>query len=330
MKARECVKRTLEFDSPERIPHQVWMLPWANDHYPEVVKRIQTDFPDDIVSSPAFCRTPPPGEGDRYAIGKSVDDWGCTFENIQKGAIGEVKEPQLTSWDNVDDVRVPVERLSIDPQRINAFCKETDRFVLPCSFPRPFEQLQFIRGTVNLYLDLMDRPEGLDVLLARMHDFYLKELEVWAMTDVDGLFIMDDWGSQNALLISPDLWRELFKPLYKDYAELAKRHGKYVFMHSDGCITDIMEDLIEIGVQAVNSQVFCMGIDELSERFAGRITFWGELDRQQLLPAGTEQEVIDAVQAMKDKLYRNGGLIHQFEFGLGARPENVIAACKAW
>ncbi|MFH2000048.1 MAG: uroporphyrinogen decarboxylase family protein [Planctomycetota bacterium] len=330
MDSRECVERTLEFDGPCRIPHQVWVLPWARDHYPEVVKRIQDEFPDDIITSPGFCRTPPPGQGDRYAPGRSVDDWGCTFENIQKGAIGEVKNPQLATWDQVDEVRIPVERLSVDKAQVDAFCNKTDRFVLGAGFPRPFEQLQFIRGTVNLYLDLMDQPEGLKILMKRMHDFYMKEFELWAETAVDGLFIMDDWGSQNALLISPKLWRQVFKPLYRDYTEIARAHGKYVFMHSDGYIVDIMEDLVEIGIHAINSQVFCMGIDKLSERFSGRITFWGELDRQQLLPAGTRQEVLDAMQAMRNGLYRKGGLIHQFEFGLGANPDNVLAACQAW
>ncbi|MHC4944897.1 MAG: uroporphyrinogen decarboxylase family protein [Planctomycetota bacterium] len=330
MNPRDIVKQTLEFQSPGRIPRQIWLLPWAADHYPEVVKKLQTVYPDDIIGSPGFCEKPLPGEGDRYALGTSVDDWGCTFVNIQKGAIGEVKDPLLKDWADVDKVRVPIERLTVNKDEVNAFCRRTDRFVQGGTCPRPFEQLQFIRGTENLLLDLMDEPEELFVLMKRMHDLYVKELELWAETEVDALFFMDDWGSQNALLVPPRVWRKLFKPLYKDYVEIAHSNGKYIFMHSDGYITEIMDDLVEIGIDALNSQVFCMGVKELGDRYRGKITFWGELDRQQLLRAGSKQDVIEAVNAMKDHLYDKGGLIGQYEFGLGANPENILAAAEAW
>ena len=139
---------------------------------------------------------------------------------------------------------------------------------------------------------------------------------------MDGLGFMDDWGSQRTLLISPDLWRTRFKPLYREYAEVARASGKYLFMHSDGWIADIIPDLIEIGVNALNSQVFCMTPERLAP-FAGRITFWGELDRQHLLPRGTTEEIREAARTLRKHLYRDGGLVAQCEFGLGARPENV-------
>ena len=78
---------------------------------------------------------------------------------------------------------------------------------------------------------------------------------------------MDDWGTQHSLMVSPDVFYKHFKPMYREYCEIAKHYGKYVFMHSDGYITDIIDDLIEVGIDALNSQVFCMDIDELSEKF---------------------------------------------------------------
>jgi len=331
MDSRERVKRTLEFDSPDRVPRQMWVLPWAEDRFPGRVREIQKSFPDDIVSPPVFFEKEPPGKGDRHLPGESVDDWGCTFHNIQKGAIGEVKEPQLVDWRDVDRVRIPEERLTVDAEKINEFCRSTDRYVLAAGcFPRPFEQLQFIRGTENLLLDLMDQPPEFFALLDRMHDFYKRELDLWAGTEVDALFIMDDWGSQDSLLISPDLWRRLFKPLYRDYIDIAHANGKHIFMHSDGHILEIMEDLVELGLDAVNSQVFCMGLESLSERFSGRITFWGELDRQRLIPSGTRSEIKDAARQMKEAFHRGGGLIAQCEFGLGANPDNIHTFFEAW
>jgi len=142
---------------------------------------------------------------------------------------------------------------------------------------------------------------------------------------------MDDWGSQNSLLISPKLWREIFKPLYKEYCDIAHTNNKFIFMHSDGYIIDIYEDLIEIGVDAINSQLFCMDIEEIGRRFKGRITFWGEIDRQNVLPSKDPKIGRQAVQKFAKNLYDpNGGIIDQFEFGLDVNPETAIAVLEEW
>jgi hypothetical protein len=101
-------------------------------------------------------------------------------------------------------------------------------------------------------------------------------------------------------------------------------------MHSDGNILDIMEDLIAIGIHAINSQVACMGVEELGRRFKGRMTFWGEIDRQDLLAFGTMDQIAAAVLEVRGHLYANGGVIAQCEFGPGAVPENVLHVFRTW
>jgi uroporphyrinogen decarboxylase len=227
-------------------------------------------------------------------------------------------------------VRFPEELLTVDVDAVNAFCRNTDQFVIAGTCPRPFERLQFYRNSENLYTDLGEaRPEML-AFLERLHEFYLKELEIWVKTDVDALTFMDDWGAQRALLISPVMWRRLFKPLYKDYIDVAHRHGKKIFMHSDGFIAPIIGDLVELGLDALNCQLFTMDIESLGRQFAGKITFWGEIDRQVLLPSGTPADIDRAVRRVKDALWRDGGAIAQCEFGPGGRPENVYQVYKTW
>ncbi|MFC1692889.1 uroporphyrinogen decarboxylase family protein [Candidatus Latescibacterota bacterium] len=330
MTPRELVINTLEFASPARIPRHMWVLPYATDHHPGMVSRINNEFPDDIVYAPEIYQILPKTAGDPYKIGYYTDEWGCTFENKQKGIIGEVKEPLLGNWNGVDSIKTPDELLSLDIDAVNAFCRNTDRFVLPACFARPFERIQFIRKSENLLCDLAYRPRELFVLIEKVHDFYCKQLELWAGTEVEGLFFMDDWGAQDTLLINPNLWREIFKPLYRDYIDIAHRHGKYAFMHSDGHITDIIPDLIELGLDALNSQLFCMNIDDLGELFRGRLTFWGEIDRQHLLPYGTTEDIVRAVRSVKNAFYSDGGVIAQCEFGPGADPDNVYLVFKTW
>jgi hypothetical protein len=329
MNSRDRVRAALEFNSPDRPPRDQWTLPWAVTHYPEQVAKLSERFPSDFAGAPALYASQPFTSGDAYEVGDYIDEWGCVFENLQAGVIGEVKTPLIAAWSDLEKLRPPVELLDFDVEAVNAFCRGTEKFVFGGCCPRPFERLQFLRRSDQLYLDLGEgSPEFFD-LLGRVHNFYLDQMERWAKTEVDALNFMDDWGAQRSLLISPRMWRKIFKPLYKQYVEIAHAHGKYAFMHSDGYIADIYPDLIEIGVDAVNSQLFCMDIESLAQ-YRGKITFWGEIDRQHLLPFGSVDEVRAAVRRVRANLESRGGVIAQCEFGPGGKPENVWAVYETW
>jgi len=339
MTSRELVHDTLTFKNSNRVPRQLWELPWAQMHHPEELKRIKHEFPDDIVMAP--CEGFPSTEGfqiregdprgNPYEVGTYIDVWNCEFTNFQRGVIGEVKKPLIEgeNWQKRNVMRIPEECLNVNIDSVNEFCRHTDKFVLAGDWARPFERLQFLRGTEQLYMDLILQPDGLYEVMETIHNYYRKLLCAWAATDVDALWYMDDWGAQNALVINPDLWVKFFKPLYKDYINIAHDHGKKIFMHSDGYITDIIPHLIDLGLDALNSQIFCMGVKNLST-FRGKLTFWGEIDRQHLLPEGSSEDIESSVSLVRNTLWADGGCIAQCEFGPGAKPENVHQVFKTW
>ncbi len=328
--SRELMYATLDRTEPERIPRQLGRLPWAVDKYPNEFKQLQERFPDDMIFAPGFHETPAQVKGSPFEIGSFVDEWGCIFDNKEYGIIGEVKKPILEDWNNREAMRIPEELLTIDIDKVNDFCKDSDKFCIAGCCPRPFERIQFIRGTENVMMDLGLEDERFFDLLDTIHKFYVEKLKVWAKTDVDGLVFMDDWGAQRSLLISPESWKKVFKPLYKDYIDIAHENGKKAFMHSDGCIIDIIGELIDIGLDALNSQLFCMDMEQISEKYRGKITFWGEIDRQYLLAEGTPDEVRQGVQKVYNLLYANGGVIAQMEFGPSVNPQNVFTAFETW
>ena len=332
MTSRELVYQTLSFqNSSGRIPKQMWHLPWASIHYPIELKKILDDFTWDIDGAPAEYAQPPTIVGDPYKVGRYVDEWGCRFHTIQEGVFGEVEEPIVKNedWSDSDSVRIPKELLTFDLDAVNRFCAQSDRFILAGVTPRPFEQLQFMRGSENLFIDLADPPRQMLEFLKKMHDFYCQLVEKWAKTDVDAINLMDDWGSQTSLLINPTMWVEIFKPLYRDYIEIAASHGKKTFMHSDGHTLSIIPHLIDIGLDAFNTQIFCIGIENLAP-YRGKITFWGEMDRQYLLTTATLSEVDKAVDLVYDTLWDNGGCIAQCEFGPLGNPDNVRRTYERW
>jgi len=332
---RELVCRALRFEGPARIPRDLWTLPWAEEHFPAALAKIRKRFPPDLVTAPAVTLPSPRLRGDPYTPGLYTDEWGCTFVNIQAGAIGEVREPILADAGEWSRMKPPYEILPSDPARareeVARFCASTGRFVIAQACPRPWERYQFLRGTLNALMDMATMDESVRGLLARIHGYYMKELEFWASTDVDALMFMDDWGSQSRLLISPHLWREVFKPLYREYAECAHSRGKFIFMHSDGNIEEIFADLAEIGIDAVNSQLFCMDLARVRSAARGKLTFWGEIDRQHVLPSRDPAEGRRAVRHVADALYDPaGGIIAQLEFGLAANPDVVAAVFEEW
>jgi uroporphyrinogen-III decarboxylase len=330
MNPRRLVQKTLTFDKPERIPRHKGILPWAENNYPEFVQRLHEVFPDDVVPAPAIYTQPLETQGDRYKKGTYIDEWGCCFSNPMDGVIGIVQIPLVDDWKELDGFTPPDATLSLDLDAVNSFCRETDQFVLMGSFVRPFERFQFIRTTANAFIDLVEKPPELFELLDKIHQHNLKEMEVWASTEVDAISLMDDWGTQQGLIVSPEVFRQIFLPMYKEYAEIAQHHGKYLFMHSDGYIMEIMPDLIDLGVDALNAQIFCMGVKELGERYRGKVTFWGEIDRQNLLPHGSRQDIQRAVYEVWLHMYQGGGVIGQCEFGLEANPENIFTVYETW
>ena len=334
--SREIVRRCLNFARPERVPIDLWVLPWAHIHHPEATAKLLADYPSDLAYSPAPFQAKRV-RGDMFAAGIFIDEWGCEFVNVQPGVIGEVKHPIIADPSDWEKALPPEELVPTGVARraaqeeINTFCRTTDKFVLAGACPRPWERYQFLRGTENAMIDMMTRESGVDELLARVNDFFFRQMEFWAETEVDALSFMDDWGGQHALLIPPEIWRRVFKPVYRRFCEIARESGKYIFMHSDGCIEEIYPDLIEIGVSAINSQLFCMNIDHVAEMARGKITFWGEIDRQHILIDPDPAAGRRAVRLLREKLWQpEGGVFCQMEIGPGTNPATVRAACEEW
>jgi uroporphyrinogen decarboxylase len=335
MDSRERVIRTLEFNKPDRIPIDLWMLPSAIDKYGERLEKILTENETDIVQIAGPCDVS--YDREIYEIGKFIDVWQCEWTNCQGGIVGEVKNPPLKDLYDIYKYNVPTKLFyeeweknlpSLEKKVISA--RNKGKFIIG-GWINPFERMQFLRGTEELLCDLYFLGDATFALRDKVTNFYIGYLDKWLEMDVDAIAIGDDWGSQISLLISPELWRKFFKPVYKELCDTIIDNGKYVFFHSDGYIFDIYQDLIDLGVKAINSQLWCIGVEKIAAKFAGEITFWGELSRQSTLPTGYPSVIRKSVDIMKKYLYvNNGGLIGQSEIGKDVPLENIEMAIKSW
>jgi len=327
MTSRERIIRTLAFDKPDRLPLDLWLLPAAYDKYGEAA--FGEIFPQVDIAGPAVYD--PTFDPRQYQVGTYTDVWGCGWLVMQAGMIGEVKHPPLADESKIDSFTSPKHMWTKDAFRdMDRDIKANQHKYLKQGAISVFERMQFIRGTENLYMDIAEESPFFFKLLEIVVDYYMHILDLMLPYELDAISFLDDWGSQRSLLISPQSWDKLFRPAYQALIDKIKGAGKTVFFHSDGYIMDLYPRFIEMGVSAVNSQIWCMGVEEVA-KYKGQITFWGELSRQDILPKGTPEEIRAAVKTMKAHLMKNGGgLIGQFEAGPDVSLENIKTAFFAW
>jgi uroporphyrinogen decarboxylase len=307
-------------------------LPYVSLFCRKELEEVLREFPPDI-ETPELS----PGTDDQdlqklSKPGTYTDEWGSVWHIGEPGIIGEVKKPALSDWSAMDHFQPPWNVVrKRDLSHFNRRCDASDNFMLSAASARPFERLQFVRGTENVFTDLAYGTKEIRTLIEMIHEFYLADVASWTASNADGVFLMDDWGTQEGLLIKPKMWREVFKPLYREYCDTIHASGKFAFFHSDGNIEPIYGELIEIGIDAINSQLFCMDIETLAKQYKGSVTFWGEIDRQHVLPNGSTADVSNAVRRVRDAMDDGtGGVIAQCEWGKDNSQENIRAVFEAW
>ena len=332
MTSKQRVLKTLAFDHPDQLPVHCWSLPdvylkYGDPLRAEVAKySVDFHYPDWDTGEFPF---------DRFAIGRATDAWGCEWLNCKQGIVGEVKNSPLADFSRLRDYRPPFHILDRGPDdlaRLRAdLAAHRDRFLLSPWTINIFERMQRIRGTENLFMDIAEESPEFHHLLEMVADFYDRWLTFWLQQEVDGIMFSDDWGSQTSLLISPASWRKYFRPHYKRMFDRVKQTGRRVFFHSDGHIDLIFNDLIELGCDAINSQVWIMNPERLSQLYRGRVTFWGEVDRQGTLPRGNPAEILREIKKMKTLFMHNGGgLIGVASPGADCTFEGAVESLAGW
>jgi uroporphyrinogen-III decarboxylase len=161
----------------------------------------------------------------------------------------------------------------------------------------------------------------------------LAAIERYAELGFDGYIFCDDWGLQNRLMISPQAWRMIWKPRYATIFQAAQKAGMLTFLHSCGYIIDILDDLIEAGLNVIHmDQQENMGLEILGKRFGGRLTFFAPVDIQRTMVYGTEEEIRRYCRSMTRHLGRPlGGFIpcwYGDPIGAGHRQEAIEAMCE--
>ncbi|MBA7541807.1 hypothetical protein ES705_34123 [subsurface metagenome] len=175
-----------------------------------------------------------------------------------------------------------------------------------------WEASWYLRSMEELMIDMMMEDEKATVLLDLITQFAVSKAVTYAKAGVDILSLGDDIGTQNSIMIGVDLWEIWLKPRLAKVIEAAKHVNPdiLIFYHSCGYIAPFIDQLIEIGVEILNPiQPECMSFKEVHGKYGDRLSFWGTLGTQELLPFGTKEEVFKTTLSRLEKCGEKGGLV---------------------
>lgn len=175
-----------------------------------------------------------------------------------------------------------------------------------------FDMMQQLVGLEKLLIDMARGEPYIDVLIDKCKDFALAVGKKLVSMGVDGIWAGDDFGSQQGMLISPNMWRKYFKERYRQiYAELKAINPDVIIMqHCDGAVAPILGEWADVGMEVFNPvqpNVPGHEPEELKAKFGDRISFWGAIDQQWLLPFGTPEQIEEDVKQKIAVLGRGGG-----------------------
>ena len=172
-----------------------------------------------------------------------------------------------------------------------------------------FERSWSLCGFENYFSYIAGNEVFVEELASKLADYSCEATKKLKGLGLDGIRFGDDLGFQSSLMIQPNVWRRIFKKHYKRIYQAAHDAGLTVMIHSCGNITEIIPDMIEIGVQVFHPlQPEAMDVRYCKKEFGKDIAFWGGLGSQSTIPNGTPEDVIREV---KDRLelFSDGGYI---------------------
>jgi len=327
--SRERVIRAIEMSGPDCIPITHAALPGAFARHGAALEELYRRYPSDAISVGGATT----GEfGPQIGV-PSRDTWGSLWVRYTDEHKGQVVGCPIRDWEALKTYEPPDTASDALIAEIEANLRRNGglRYTF-ADGDTLWQRMFYLHGYQATLEDLLLYPERCaelrDMILAVM----LRRVErLCRIPELDGVHFRDDWGTQEALMISPQLWREFFKPAYARLFALVRDAGKHVWFHSDGQIAAIIPDLLEIGVQVLNPQVGAIGRERLAELCAGKVCIEADLDRQRLLPFGSPEEVRAAVRADIAAFGRfQGGYIGRGEVAGDVPLENVIAMLDAF
>jgi uroporphyrinogen decarboxylase len=335
MKHRDRVLIALNHEEPDRCPMQISFTP-------EFAARLEADLK---LKGQGFHN--PHGGGNTYeleraldedmlltsvgwvngyyqngyqAVDSYLDEWGVTWRTIEyQTRFGNGKYTEPFGHPLADDQELETYSAP-DPDRPALYTEasrvirdyKSEYWIVGVTPTTIFETAWALRGYEQLMVDMVVDPVKANRVLDLPYYYHMAVAQHMVRLGVDMIWLGDDVGGQNSMLMSPKMWRQYFKPRMTDLIASLRAINPQIKIayHTDGVVYPIIPDLIEIGLDVLNPiQPMAMDPVKLKEGYGDRLCFWGSLDIQQTIPFGTPGDVKKEVMIRLKTLGRGGGLL---------------------
>ncbi|MCG3181585.1 MAG: hypothetical protein BIFFINMI_03983 [Phycisphaerae bacterium] len=320
MTPREIIRAVLTFQSPPRIG-----------------LRLGGRFPRDFIGAGWSGYRDQPLEPHGREVKRWRDVWGCVWASLTDFDKGEVVEPAIADWSQLDDYQPPDMSRPEDYRGAREkFAADSDEHFRVGGLPGfTFNVARYLRKLEHYLCDLAGEPEKIARLHAIVRGQLLSAIDRLAEAGAEAVAFPEDWGTQDRLMVSPTMWRAIFKPEFRELAGRAHEHGLFVLMHSCGKMTDVIPDLIECGIDCfLFDQPRLHGIEFLADRFGGKVSFCCPVDIQTTLQTKEPAKIRADAKLMIEKLGGRGGGFIADRYGsdqaLGLDPAIQDIACEAF
>ena len=338
IRAYRRLKSLLGIEGPDRFIYD-WPELGSADPDETVLERLHGDARSVLDRFPAEVYT---RNRAREPHTPFIDDWGSGSLEIAPGNWYPGVHPLAEATTLEDIERYPWPDMD-DPTRVAHVRErarrlaEEDRFAIVATpwLLFPLERAFAMQGMDRFLMNLALHPEFAQALLEKIAGLckqlmghFLDELR----EDVDIIKIGDDLGTQDRLMISPKMYRQVLKPIHADYiAFIRQRSRAKVFFHTDGDVFDLLDDFVEIGIDILNPIQTSAGkmanLPELKRRYGRNLVFCGAIDTHRVLPSGTPDEVRQEVRRVINLLGPGGGYMVASVHTImdEVPPENILA-----
>lgn len=313
----------------------------------EILRELNVDV------RPLFCGLPEDWEleikeNDDYT--KFTDQWGIEWKKPKKNGLyydlssspfSDMKTPEEVKKYEFPDPRDPNRFLGVE-EKVQSLKEDSSAAIALAGISAGFlEMAYWLRGYEQFFEDFISNQAMAEAILDKTVN---NKIEFWQEAlnrfgdKVDIVVEADDFASQRGMIISPETYRKFIKPRQKRLFQAIKDVDEdvYIFFHSCGAVYEIIPDLIEAGVDALNPvQISAKNMDayKLKEEFGDEITFWGGgVNTQEILNKKSPKEVKENVKRRIDTLAPGGGFVFAAVHNIQADvpPENIMAMWETW
>ncbi len=332
---KEWVKQAIRRKGPGRCPIRNKRL--SLDiilKYGDALADLFCEYPDDVIAVIPYDITigyQPAGKVGRVnpieVLMRSAewpDEWGTRWGHAFGGVGATPVDYPIKDWSGLREFLQTGLPNPDAPGRLDGAAEllalhKTTKYCYGVIHLAMFERLHALRGMENTLTDFYTNESEVRTLLEALEVYLCRIIRQWGALGADAVFLTDDWGSQNGLLVSPELWRSFFKSAYARVFDETHALGMDVIFHSCGNVTAIVGELIDIGLDVLDPvQPGAMDIGQLAREYGGKLAFSGAVDIQDLLIRETPQRVKDEVRRIRETLGE------PFGGALILRPANVM------